>query len=110
MKKLFYVIIAGVILAGCATSHKMNNVSLGMTKAEVIKVLGTPTSTSANAGMEYLMYDLYTNFNNAFDGLSNNYFVRIIDGKVEAYGELGDFDSTKAPEETINLNIKNSSQ
>ena len=35
-------------------------------------------------------------------------YIRIIDGCVESYGRLGDFDSTKVPETTLNLKIDSS--
>jgi len=86
----------------------MNSVSIGMTKQEVISVLGPPTSTSAKEGVEYLNYRFSETDDHAFNGITSPYFVRIINGKVDSYGRLGDFDSTKAPEtkSTIDLNIK----
>ncbi len=38
-----------------------------------------------------------------------DFFVRIVDGKVESFGRRGDFDSTKVPESktTLDVNIKN---
>jgi outer membrane protein assembly factor BamE (lipoprotein component of BamABCDE complex) len=95
--------MAAMLATGCATANKMNSVSIGMTKQEVIGVLGPPTSTSAKEGLEYLNY-LFSD-----DGLKDSpYFVRVINGKVDSYGRLGDFDSTKTSEtkSTIDLNIK----
>ena len=107
------MVVAAILTAGCATAHnatahKMNSVSIGMTKQEVISVLGPPTSTSAKEGVEYLDYRFYETDDHAFYGITSPYFVRIINGKVDSYGHLGDFDSTKAPEtkSTIDLNIK----
>ena len=40
---------AGLFLAGCESSAKLNNVRIGMTKAEVESLMGTPDSTSAQA-------------------------------------------------------------
>jgi hypothetical protein len=46
-----------LLLAACVgTSDRLNRVSLGMTKAEVISVMGEPDSTAANASAEYLIY------------------------------------------------------
>src|SRR5580693_7287835 len=47
-----------VLLAGCATAEKLNDVRIGMTKDQVIALLGTPDSTSAQANVEYLTYYL----------------------------------------------------
>ena len=99
---------------GCATSaKKLNRISVGMTKVEVIKILGDPDSTAANEGCEYMIYTLREGVSKpgttpipiAIDG---SYFVRIVGGKVNAYGRRGDFDSTQPSEskQTIDLNVK----
>jgi hypothetical protein len=103
--------VCTLILIGCATSSKrMNDLSVGMTKAEVIKTLGQPESTSANSGVEYMVYNLSIRIARPGEALApipitDKYFVRLVGGKVESYGRLGDFDSTKDP--TLNLNIRN---
>lgn len=89
-----------MVVAGCATAYKMNSISLGMTKAEVVKVMGSPTSTSAKDGVEYLNYKLYDTFADADSGIGTNYYVRLVGGKVESYGRLED-------KSTIDLNITN---
>lgn len=101
-------IALALLLIGCATSHKMNSVSVGMTKRQVMEALGPPVSTSATQGVEYLNYRFSETSDHAFYGVTTPYFVRIIDGKVDAYGRLGDFDSTKPREtkSTIDLNVK----
>lgn len=98
MNKIFATIVAAVfILSACATAHKISQVSIGMTKEEVIAVMGTPASTSAQGNLEYLIYALYETHNQAYDHVTTRYFVRLINGKVESYGRSGDFDSTKTP-------------
>jgi hypothetical protein len=77
------------LLFGCAglySYQKMNQLKIDMTKQEVIEVLGAPNSTSAAANVEYLKYRINTGL---FD--SAEYYVRLLDGKVESYGEKGDF-------------------
>lgn len=62
-----------------------------MTKTDVLKIMVVPASQfKAHLNTEYLIYD--------------HYFVRLLDGKVNAYGKIGDFDSTKDP--AFNVNIK----
>lgn len=104
---LSVIVISGMLFAGCATAHKMNDISIGMTKQEVVNVLGPPTSTSAKEGVEYMNYRFSETDDYAFYGITSPYFVRVVNGKVESYGRLGDFDSTKIPEmkSTIDLNI-----
>ena len=81
------IFIAVVFLFGCAgSSKKMNQLNLGMTKQEVIEAIGEPTSTSAKRNTECLNYHLTTG-----GFYTNVYYVRLLDGKVVAYGQAGDF-------------------
>jgi hypothetical protein len=72
-----------------------------MTKAEVIAVMGKPDTSAANANAEYLVYHLASPKALVVD--DNNipeYFVRLRNGKVDAYGKRGDFQDP-----TLNLRI-----
>ena len=105
MKNIQRIVVAIAILVlftGCVTwVSSMNQVSDGMTKKDVISILGNPVSTaSPGYGVEILRYRL----DHAFVGWEE-YYVKLVDGKVDSYGKMGDFDSTKDP--TLNLNIKN---
>ena len=107
IRSSFLLLVAIMLMIGCATAHKINSVSLGMSKQEVVTVLGPPVSTSAKEGVEYLNYRFSETDRDAGRGWASPYFVRIVNGKVESYGRLGDFDSTKTPEikSTIDLKI-----
>lgn len=105
-------IAKGVILAtlqfltscvGSLVKPDFDRISVGMNKGQVISTLGKPDETSATSGTEYLKYG----WDNPFDGIVGPvewYFVRFVNGKVDSYGKVGDFDSTKDP--TININQK----
>jgi hypothetical protein len=83
----------------------MNRLSVGMTKQEVVSTMGQPASTAAaGGGVEILRYELQ-NAHQVWWGGYSEYFVRLVNGKVDSYGRMGDFDSTKDP--TLNLNMKN---
>jgi len=104
-----YIIISliTIFLSGCYTglgqhSSKFNNVSLGMSKGDVINAIGKPQSTRAANGVEYMTYNVYE----VVFGQYVPYFVRIKNGKVDAYGKVGDFDSSKDPTMNINLDAK----
>ena len=85
--RLVLISLSVIFLLGCAaSSKKMNQLKLGMTKQEVIEAIGEPTSTSAKRNAEYLNYHLSTG-----GFYSNTYYVRLLDGKVEAFGQAGDF-------------------
>lgn len=94
-----HLIILLIVLAciGCANSGKINAVQIGMTKQEVINVMGDPVSVSAQSSTEYLNYKLSETDDDAFDGITTPYYVRLINGKVDSFGRFGDFDSTKTP-------------
>ena len=83
------VVLAMLLLfvGGCAGSASiMNNLNVGMTKADVINVLGPPDYTSAKKDTEILCYKLTTG------GLfKDSYFVIIKEGSVDRYGRQGDF-------------------
>jgi len=114
MKNIILTITLTITLSGCATAHKMNNIQIGMTKSEVIKVMGSPVSVSAQRGSEYLNYSFSETDDQAFYGITKPYYVRLISGRVESYGRLGDFDSTQKPtvriekNETIKADVKTS--
>jgi hypothetical protein len=98
MKSLLhaFVLAGALIVAACATSPRTNRLSIGMTKQEVISVMGQPVSTAAYGKTELLRYSLSTP-NQVVHGLEEEYFVRLVDGQVESYGMMGDFDSAREP-------------
>ena len=54
MKALTLCAIVAAATLACATAGKMNKVSIGMTRDEVVAAMGEPSSTSASADVEYL--------------------------------------------------------
>jgi Short C-terminal domain/SmpA / OmlA family len=82
---LFASVLFAILLAGCQTSEALNNVHIGMTKAEVLSLLGTPDSTSAQANVEYMTYYLTSD---AGYGRDQPYMVRLVNGKVESFGRF----------------------
>jgi len=92
MKKPYALMLAAFIaLEGCATAPKMNNLSVGMTKQDVVSILGQPDScASPGSGLELLHYRLSTTFEHRIDQITNVYFVRMVNGKVESYGQVDD--------------------
>jgi hypothetical protein len=78
------LILAAVIFLGCAS--QMNQVKLGMTREQVISAVGTPSSTSAMDNTEYLKYQFCSDWI-----FTDRYYVRLSDGKVDAFGRVGDF-------------------
>jgi hypothetical protein len=78
--------LAALLLLGCATASKLNSVQIGMTRDQVIDAIGTPSSTSEMADTQYLKYQLCSDWI-----FTDRYYVRLTNGKVDAFGRVGDF-------------------
>lgn len=110
MKYFARLFLVTTLMAGCApllhSSTKLNRLNIGMSKQDVLNVMGEPVSTSAANSLEYLTYNLHVSGHPRGQEYTPH-FVRLKNGKVDSYGRIGDFDSTKSPETktTIDLNI-----
>jgi osmotically-inducible protein OsmY len=82
MRKLILLIGLILLLGGCSPWIGMHNVELGMTKAEVMQQMGKPSNASGSGNEEYLWYIPANRF-------WERYYVHVVNGKVEAYGQLG---------------------
>ena len=84
-KLLIGMLLFTVLLVGCKTGwinpSKMSKVSVGMTKPEVIKILGTPHDVDGRQGSETLWY-----LEDQGSWIHVYHFVELKDGKVESYG------------------------
>lgn len=85
--RIIGVLASAALLFACAGSfQRMNHLKLGMTKQEVIQTVGAPDITSASGHVEYLKYRSNTGM-----FYTDEYYVRLLDGKVNAFGQQGDF-------------------
>ena len=82
MRKLIVMATLATLVWGCAPWIGMQNIDLGMTKAEVMQQMGKPNNVSGSGNEEYLWYTPINRF-------WERYYVHIVNGKVEAYGRLG---------------------
>ena len=87
-RKIVLLLAIGLLLTGCAAggAGKLNQVKLGMTEAQVLAAIGTPSTKSASGDTTYLHYNLYSDW-----FFPDMYFVRLSEGKVDAYGRKGEF-------------------
>ncbi len=87
IRRIFIWVVAAGLMIGCAgTSKKINQVQLGMTKPQVIAVMGEPNYSTVREDTEILNYKLTT------DGIfTDDYIVRLKQGKVDLFGKRGDF-------------------
>lgn len=85
MKALFALVIAGLFIVGCETgwikASKMNKLSLGMTRPEVVRILGDPHSTEAKEGVEVLWY-----LEDQGGYRHQPYFAQFENGQLKSYG------------------------
>ena len=85
------IVVFATLLAGCqaivyGTASDFEKISLGMSKAQVVEVLGSPVSISADGdkGEEYL---IYKRMKLAISEWPRTYAVTLRGGKVVKYGE-----------------------
>ena len=102
IKKLLAAITL-IVFTGCASSHSFSthllHLQQGMTKDQVVKLLGNPTEVAT--GTHYLGSDSSSNgFSEVFrytqpnEGQSDDWLVVFVDGKVSEYGPyVGDLRS-----------------
>lgn len=111
MRTVLPLLLAITLLApGCMTpTSRLNRISVGMTKEEVTNAIGQPVSTAAQGGAEVFRYHLSTPEQVMWTGGYNEHFVRFVGGRVESYGRMGDFDSTKNPTVEVKTDSKVSS-
>jgi outer membrane protein assembly factor BamE (lipoprotein component of BamABCDE complex) len=81
-----FLVVAVLLLVGCATTSRINRVSIGMTKQQVIAAMGNPNSSSGEGDSEELDYVLVNNPVVPTSG--GTYAVRLTDGKVVWYGQI----------------------
>jgi outer membrane protein assembly factor BamE (lipoprotein component of BamABCDE complex) len=105
MKKIIIAAILSGILCGCVTTaSRMDGLNVGMTKKEVIHIMGKPSSVAAQGnGVEFFRYELPSTVAQVEYHITQEYYVKFEDGLVDSYGRMGDFNSTKNP--TVNENI-----
>ena len=102
MNRVIAVVVSLAILA-CASvspnrksSTTINSISLGMSKQEVISVMGEPSRVSADPSAEYLIYSLVEEVDTTYfppKEIKAEYFIRIVNGVVKAFGRVGEFGS-----------------
>ena len=91
------IILLSLLLISCATTSKMINLHLDMTKDEVIKVNGDPTVVRGSIKNKYDQiievweYAEYKTSTDAFHGWETSYWFYFYDGKLVQWGEAGDW-------------------
>jgi hypothetical protein len=83
--QVLFLVLAVTLLSSCAkNASSMDRISVGMTKADVVRTLGEPVGTGVRNGWEYLEYRMpdrgWMNWE------SRPYTIVLQDGRVVTYG------------------------
>ena len=89
--------LALAAFVGCATASRTDRLRLGMAKEQVLAIMGPANSTAANSAVEVLRYRLSATGHDAFHHRTEEYFVKLVSGRVESFGKAGDWESHKGP-------------
>jgi outer membrane protein assembly factor BamE (lipoprotein component of BamABCDE complex) len=85
LKKVLVLAATAFFLSACSTSaNRLAQISPGMTKVDVISVLGNPESVSGQGYTEVFTYTLSNSWNAPV--WNTKYHVYFNDGKVVRYG------------------------
>jgi len=90
------ILACASVSSGQRSSTLINSVSVGMSKQEVISVMGAPSRVSADPSAEYLIYALIEEVDTTVfphKEIKSEYFIKIVDGVVRAFGRVGEFGS-----------------
>lgn len=113
------IIVFALAVSSCVgspdkTAENTNRLTVGMSKSQVLGVMGVPVGTRAIDRAQYLTYVWHpcgTGFRFTSRGdltgecLQREIIVRLVDGKLDAYGLPGDFDLSKNPTSDLNLSV-----
>ena len=106
--KLLIPLLSAVLLAGCVVIPSkqvtFNDIKVGMERAEAIKILGKPSRVSAKGNVEHLYYNESALYIGLFGvgkirDRDRKYEMRLVDGKVVSFGELGEHREGSEPDE-----------
>jgi len=97
----YCIVVVGALLIGCATnSASLTKVNIGMTRTQVIQILGQPQSASSDSQNEYLIFELRDRMSRIEEPwplhqITEHYYVAFRNGLVESYGKT---DEQQAPQ------------
>ena len=93
---LIGIAIVSVLLSGCfAKAGRTSGVNYGMSKQEVVAVMGAPVRVSTQGNSQSLSFSVCDTDNQTLSGIMRPYVVRLIDRRVESYGTTDDVGAHK---------------
>jgi hypothetical protein len=93
MQRLLLLLLLCAGLAGCVSmASRLDKIKVGMSREEVIRIMGKPESTMQSLQGEILRYELNESIN---DWMPATYYIYIANGKVKQFGRMGVPQDTK---------------
>jgi hypothetical protein len=81
---------AGCVYMFSANAYKTDRLKAGMTREEVVTVMGKPVSVGADRTSETMYYRLFETREDAYHDSSTTFFVKLVDGRVDSFGRVVD--------------------
>ncbi len=106
--KFLLPFLSALLLAGCVVIPSkqvtFNDIQVGMERAEAIKILGKPNRVSAKGNVEHLYYNESALYIGVFGvgkirDRDRKCEMRLVDGKIVSFGELGEDGEVSESEE-----------
>lgn len=90
--KIIIPFLALALAAGCITkASKINAVQIGMSKDQVLNIMGNPSSITADTNSVYLNYALAegVSWGSGSLAVATPYAIELVNDKVVFYGRVG---------------------
>lgn len=84
MMRIFILGLVAILMAGCVTGQSVRQLSPGMSRAEVVAIMGAPDGIQASGNVEVLKYA--NRLMSGFSWDTTDYFITLREGRVVEYG------------------------
>ena len=98
LRSTVFALVVHLLVCGCTTGERFTQLRPGMTKTEVISLLGNPKGYTRSGNSETLQYP--GGLISGFSWDTADFYVVLKDGKVESYGSTN---TQKANRSTVIL-------
>lgn len=85
MRNFIATALISISITACSNPESIGEIQIGMTKQQVIAVLGDPVSVRTRNNTESLQYRIYMGL--TADPRYQTHFVNLTNGRVVGYGE-----------------------
>ena len=100
-KALVTIVLVALVGLGCSNpTFDINRIQVGMSEDQAFGTLGKPSLAIRQGNVRYLEYELFDQDKWFGVGRKENvqrFFVRLVDGRVESFGDKKNLDPAKIP-------------